>query len=59
MNNLEKKPTLDSLVRAAGSAFADVLAAQLVITRRFPPPTVLVLTHDLLAVSRHAGRATI
>jgi hypothetical protein len=36
MNNLEKKPTLDSLVRVADSAFADVLAAQLVITRPVP-----------------------
>ena len=36
MNYLEKKPTLDSLVRAVGSAFADVLAAQLVITRPVP-----------------------
>ena len=36
MNNLEKKPTLDSLVRAAGSAFADVLATQPVITRSVP-----------------------
>jgi hypothetical protein len=59
MNNLEKKPTLDSLVATAHSAFATCSRHNLSSPDRFPSPTVLVLTHDLLAVSSHAGRATI
>jgi hypothetical protein len=46
MNNLEKKP-MDERI-ALGQALD-----------RFPPPAVIVFADDLLAVSRHTGRAMI